>query len=368
MKYLINLCCSSLFVVYTITAYAQSKYKIAFDKQLASNTMYSKGNIGKFASSKNAYNFMAMGYYLDANNIMYTKTGDIEYLNNNLKIVEAVLLNNSAYSQNKWLVSVNKNNQNVNSNGQQSLVFEGYFFRYLGDFLFVIKGKNLFKEKHSRIQTALRSAFDKWNTRSLNGYNDQSRLFHERLHIGANWAVVAMYLNIFNPNSSYKKFQDDFDFQLRKALKIVNKNGRDCYVWNSTYSDRFTGSLKKIAKYTAEVQDVTHGNHIVNYVLTANRLKKGGWGEDDLRKFSNTLGILIWNASTQTFSDNVDGSKSSARELRGTGWKQSDGWMKLMDFDTDLRKYYESFYSKNKNTIDKSSLGLQFIANLYSTK
>lgn len=50
--------------------------------------------------------------------------------------------------------------------------------------------------------------------------------------------------------------------------------------------------------------------------------------------------------------------------VKNTGWKQSDGWMKLINYNSSLKNIYNLYYKINKNKINKSSIGLQYIANL----
>src|SRR5690606_6428221 len=180
----------------------------------------------------------------------------------------------------------------------------------------------------------------------------------------ANWDVVSLYLSKYYHNKDYVSFYSEFDEQLKKALDVVVKQGYDCYVWNSTYPMLFTSKLKRIKSYDALVQDVTHGNHVINYVITSHELGVGVWTKDDLRKFANTIKYIVWNPKSESFSDNVDGTNIYGTSLSKTGWRQSDGWMKLIKYDSKLKSIYLNFYKGNKSLVDSSSLGLQFISNL----
>src|SRR5690606_16935261 len=134
------------------------------------------------------------------------------------------------------------------------------------------------------------------------------------------------------------------------------------YAWNSNYPDRFTKSLKANLHNPSHIQDVTHGNHELNYIITAVNLQTGTWNKKDLERFSNTIKYSVWNENSLSFSDYVDGTNSSSKELKNTGWKQSDGWMKLIDYDPDLLHIYSEYFQKNTKMIQHSSLGLQYIA------
>src|SRR5690606_1095318 len=245
---------------------AQSDIDRGYSQRLKANFGYSESKIQHFSVNKNAYDFMALGYYVNANNIMYLKTQNKEYLNKNMEVIEAVLLADNDYRQDKWRVKVAKSNRNASVNGQQSLLFEGYFFRYVVEFLHISEEKSLLpSNRRNSILKEAKYSFDKWYYRSVRSYKDASRLYHVRLHVGANWAAVALYLHRFTKEKKYKDFYESFDKQLKQALEIKVINGNECYVWFSTYPERFTESLRRTEKEKKIVQDVSHGNHVVNY-------------------------------------------------------------------------------------------------------
>ncbi|SEA69339.1 hypothetical protein SAMN05421540_11029 [Psychroflexus halocasei] len=336
---------------------------------LDENTAYSYEVLSKMSLENNAYNFIAMGYLLNANNIMYLKTKDTTYLSKNLKLVENVLKSyvpNQKNSKN-WTIQVSKNNGNFKHNGSESIVFEGYFFRYVGQFLYIIHNNNLFKSKQPSIFNGLKYSFDKWNKISVKRHGDQSNLFHQRFHISATWAEVALYLDCMGAQKPYYySFYSTFDEQLAGALIEKKFNDHPYYIWNSTYRNRFTNALKKRKSNPNIIQDVTHGNHVVEYVLTAVKLGSETWSKEDLKKFSNTILYSMYNNMEHRFSDNVDGSFSKNESFQNTGWKVSDGWIKLIPYDEELAVLFKNFYKKNQLKIKNSSLSLQFQANLYN--
>lgn len=359
-----------LFVIFCllfgVSSNSQNFEKI-YQERLSNSTDYSFEDIKAYAKSNNAYQFMSLGYFLNANDIMYNKTKDVKYLDLNIQILNTMLIekNKYNYNDNAWLMDVDSKNQNSWINGKESLTFEGYFFRYVGEFLDIIKTNNLYVKKQDVILSSLENAFDKWLNISEKKYNDASNLFHLRLHIAANWASAALYLYKYTKDNKYNKYKDfysAFDQQLKLNLKEKKVNGFTCYIWNSTYSTRFTKSLKGQKSYNPEIQDVLHANHIVNYVLVANKIEPSVWTKDDLVKFSNTLAEIIY--SNNDFSDDVDGTASKSKELINTGWKQSDGWMKLIPYNSKLDSIYTNYYKNNTSKVNKSTYALQFIANL----
>lgn len=332
------------------------------DYNLAMKTNRSYGNdaIKSFSKSKNAYDFMALGYFLNANTNMYLKTGNVAYLESNLAVIKPILLDNSSasYTKNNWKMNVAKGNQNAVVNGQEHLISEAYFFRYVGEFLYVIRERGLFKNYQGDILKGLEYSFSKWKDRSFAKYGDYSLLFHQRLHTGANWATVALYLNEFDPSgrAGYTTFIDQFDDQLNKALVLKSKWGQKYYIWNSTYPEQFCTALKSIKRYAPVVQDVSHGNHVVLYLLKARELGNKNWYTLNFDYLSNTLKINILKKNG--FADNVDGSTSAS--VVNTGWKVSDGWYKLIYKDKSLYRMFEKSLMNYKSKIKGSSLEGQF--------
>jgi hypothetical protein len=334
-----------------------------YEKQLVNSSNYSFNDIEAFAKSKNAYHLMSLGYFVDANNIMFSKTKDLKYLDLNLKIIN-IMFSNKIKDNDKWLMNVNSTNQNSFINGKESITYEGYFSRYFAEFLDIVITNKLYINNQKILISNLKNTFDKWLIRSLAKYHDASNLYHQRLHIAANWGCTALYLYKYTNEVKYKDFYRELDMQLRSSLKEVSVAGHNCYIWNSTYSSRFTTALKNMKNYKDEIQDVSHANHVLNFVIAAHKIEPEVWGDADLVKFSNTLLYIIFKKDN--FSDSVDGSSSLNKEMFGTGWKQSDGWMKLIPYNSRLYDIYLTYFLKNNSKINKSTYSLQYIANLYN--
>ncbi|WP_306622038.1 hypothetical protein [Chryseobacterium ginsenosidimutans] len=318
--------------------------------------------MGVSSKSKNTYDFMALGYFINANNNMYLKTKDKKYIDNNISIIKPILIDtnsNSAYQKNVWVMNVGKNNQNATVNGQEHLISEGYFFRYIGEFLDILAKNNLYTNYQPLIKSGLKYSFNKWKARSFSKYDDYSMLFHQRLHTGANWAIVALYLMKYDASSkdTYSTFVNQFDQELKKAL-VVNRSasGVSYYTWNSTYPDKFCKALQAIKNYKPVVQDVSHGNHVVLYLIKARELNNANWKDFDFSYLANTLKLKI--LKTDSIADNVDGTTDPT--VKNTGWRISDGWMKLIYYDKSLYPLFEKSLTNYQNRIDNSGLELQF--------
>ena len=337
-----------------------SQNKKIYEYNLNSNKNYGYNKIKSISKSNNAYNFMALGYFINANNNMYLKTKDKSYLETNLEIIKPILLNNDQnnYIKGNWKMNVAKTNQNAVVNGQEHLISEGYFFRYVGEFLDIISKNKLYKEHQSKICGGLIHSFSKWKERSFEKYGDYSSLFHQRLHTGANWGIVAMYLNIYDTNNSkdYSTFINQFDEQLKKALVLKTEGGKKYYTWNSTYPEKFCKALKTLKNYKPVIQDVSHGNHVVLYLLKAKELNNSNWNNFNFTYLSNTLKMKI--LKTYSIADNVDGT--STNDVKNTGWKISDGWYKLIYIDQTLDPLFQSSLNIYNNKIQGSFLEAQF--------
>ena len=364
---LINVLVISIVLYLPKLDYAQENYVKNFNNNLKINSKYNFDKIKAFSQSTNAYNFMALGYFINANNMMYQKTSNTEYLDNNLDVIKPILIDkgNQNYKSNIWKMNVSKGNANYASNGRENVISEGYFFRYVGEFLDIITSNDLYRDEQVGILDGLKYSFFKWRRISFERYGDyNSLLFHLRLHTGANWATTALYLKKYDRNNgvAYDRFIDKFDEQLKKAMKVEVSNGKKYLIWNSTYPDKFSHLLRSMKNYPSKIQDVSHGNHVVVYFLKTQELDSKNWTDFNIDYLINTLELKI--IKDDSFADNIDGS--SSQSVRNTGWKQSDGWMKLIQYRPSLKKHYSSYYNilKNKQLIDNSMLGLQFFANL----
>lgn len=342
--------------------FAQSPFARDFNDSFNHNKNYSFTKIKERSINNNAYDFMALGYFINANNNMYLKTKEKKYLDYNLEVLKPILVDKgfSNYKNNNWKMDAPLSNQNAIVNGQEHLISEGYFFRYVGEFLDIIKTNKLYKKQQKNILNGLKFSFQKWKERSFDKHNDYSLFFHLRLHTGANWATVALYLKKYDSKkkSEYTTFINQFDEQLKKALKLKSKDGLMYYEWNSTYPEKFCNSLKNRKEYKPVIQDVSHGNHVVLYLIKANELNNPNWKNFNYTYLANTLKVNILKPDVIT--DNVDGTANTQSVLKNSGWKISDGWYKLIYYDNDLISYFKKCLPLYESKIKNSFLELQF--------
>ncbi|ETZ24552.1 hypothetical protein [Pedobacter sp. V48] len=357
-----------------INANGQSSFfKSRFNNTLNSGNSYnSKIRIKKYSTDGNTYNFLLLGYYLNANNMMYKSTNDISYLENNADVIKGIresgLQNpkNGNSASYRWTAKIKSNQSNYSKNNQEFILYEGYVFRYIAEYYYLVS--KLPNKSGLEVDVDfIKADFFKWYKLSMSSFGDDSLLQSLRTHMGSHWATLAMYLYILDNNDAdkiiYKKVYSKYSNSLRANLKVVDLDGKKGYIWNSTWDKPFTKYLVDKSKKTkSEIQDVSHGNHIVQFVLDSYELHLNDWSLTDIQYFANTLKYRIWDDNLNKFSDNVDGT-SLVGKYKGSGWKQSDGWMKLMMYDRTLYPIYKKFYLKNASIIDSSSLNLQFYSN-----
>lgn len=197
------------------------------------------------------------------------------------------------------------------------------------------------------------------NSIVLNG--DLSQIFRIRTHIGSHWVMLAMYLNLITNNPSNKKIKQEvingYNNGLKNNFKVGKENSKSLYQWNSTWDLPFTKrqvNIKLNNKDAKIIQDVNHGNQVIEYTLSSFKLGYSDWSLIDINNLINTLKIKIW-PSSKIFNDKVDGSKSDNYQNSGAKYKQSFGWMKLMYYNTNnkLHKRYKNYYNANKEFIDE---------------
>jgi len=344
-----------IIVLFGLNVNGQSiDYLDEFNKVLNSNysTGYSEKRINAKSKSGNAIFFLETNYFINANNIQGNKEVS-------RKIIQNIIDSSSIDAENRytWLVTdVSPENKNFSQKGKEFLLYEGYVFRYIAEFQYRYPEATL-SDKHF-----VKKVFFKWKKRSSMNHGDMSSLYGVRFHIGSHWATVATYLTKTDSENKelYQSFIDEYDKQLKKSLKVVKIDGAECYVWNSTYQEKYTNLLNRRSNEDYIIQDVSHGNHIVQYVIDSYNLGSDVWKKKDLERFANTLKYIIWKDKNKP-ADRVDGSFSNAM-----GWKQSDGWMKLMVIlnDKELFEIYDSFYKNNSNKVDKFYPNLQYFANM----
>lgn len=369
------------------------KFDASFYGGVVGKGVFNDSRYFSFSKSGDAHKFIALSYVVNALNIMYKATGNIKYLETNRTIIKNVIDNsvkvplewsgkkadgnrngNMKAYYNAWLVRSNAPKQIF---GRDWMLYEGYFFRYVGQYLYILH-KNHLEQKYSVFRKSYDSTlayvendvWGKWKNRSLLEKSSLTRFFASRIHMGSHWAALALYLEQLTSDtvkfSEYKTVIDTYNILLKNNLQLKVADGHVCYVWHAAYDSLPNESpLNKVIQFKKQTNwgDISHGNQVVSYVLAAYWIDSSTWKARDITRLINTAKYINWLPQESRFKDTFAG-KSNFKELQGVGWKQSDGWLKLASYDRDLLNIYKTFYRNNYKKIDYSYLSLQFYAQM----
>lgn len=372
----IRVCLVASIILYSRTVKSQD-FKQKYDSILLSNNVSSLKKIYGFAKSSNPNDFVKLSYYIDANNMMYQSTGEKKYLDYNYTIVEYLISSGKKDTKNsnlsrRWTARIGQHQSNAHMNGKEFILYEGYLFRHLANFAYLVKKSQLYpNEKKLMIKEFVEDNFLKIYNQSIGLYGDLSELYSIRTHMGSHWAMTALYLypitnNKVNKNI-YKQVISEYNKGLKQNFKLKNLDKDYYYQWNSTWDIPFTRlqkSKKRTGKEQDEIQDVAHGNQVVEYIIAAHEMGYPDWSYLDLQYLANTLKNKI-GFSKNAFAATIDGKRGKNTVDTGAGYKQSTGWMKLAKYDQSkkLKALYKDYYISNRVFIDKMYLNLQYYAN-----
>lgn len=360
-----------VFMGATIIGFCQKLQKVSADSFYSFYTAINKKGVSPseialgYSKSGNSYDFMTLRSTLGTLNSIIAETADERLINEEILLINN-LINSAQVSQNipnnkyefkdgyKGWIALKTNERNKGSQFLEVPLFESYSFFYITQFLYLIR-KNKWIEKSSAnkvwwkntLSFIEKNEWKKWYERSYKIHNKYYRVFlRSRTHMGSHWAGIAMYLKEMTSNSDIKgeckKAQEQYDTLLKRNLKL-NPTCQSAWVWNSTYDN--TMGTDANATESSIIQDVSHGNHVVAYITAAYQLGDMCWRSEDIQSLCNTLKYIIYNKQTNTFADNVDGTKDPSRPGRGNFVE--DGWIKLSKYDLEVANIFNLF-SQNK--------------------
>lgn len=313
----------------------------------------------------NSFLFMNLSYPVDGLLTMFKATNDKRYLEICHSIIKNVINSSDSVRighENVFIWKADSTDQrNKNVEGKEVILFEGYLIRYFAEYCYILSTiDNGFKEgfEFDKIHAFVVDEFLKWYYRSIQQFGNASLLETTRTHMGSHWAAIANYLyQIENDKKRKGIFFNVFtkyNEALKKNLKIKTQgSGNQYYVWNSTWDSS--------VKSGSVVQDISHGNQVVRYILDCYEIDSTFWKRADIDRFIKTLKLKI--LSSTNLPDNVDGSSSNDRYLINSGWRLSDGWMRLMFYDKTLFNDFLTLYLRKKQMINRSSFNLEFYSN-----
>lgn len=327
----------------------------------------------KMSTRGNAYQFMEMRGFLNANNALIEKKYDeiaieyqlilIENIIESSQISKLIKNNKSSYKDNfkTWITISDREMQY-----KEGPLYEGYAFFYIAQFLYYTK-KNGWSDasirNNQRWKNVLtfieENVWTKWYERSLKRYKNKYRFFlWSRTHMGSHWAGVAMYVGELSENESIRKQCNSLVIQYDTLLKRNFKTQGEGYVWNCTY-DYVKGTDADASKEKI-MQDVSHGNHVVSYIIAAYEFGNKNWILKDVKKLAFTFSNFIYDEKQNEFNDNVDGS--NIINGKNNGDFVGDGWVKLAKYDKHTKNIMNKL--QETNSIYKYNQEIPFKSNL----
>jgi len=339
-------------------------------------TMYSSSNYKRVALNKSkssdAYMFMSLRNTVAAFNIILDKEYNRDVIEEYKLIVDNIIntaqvskeIQNNRYRYKDTYMGWITLKENSSSHIEVPL-YESYIFLRITHFLYQLKNMGWVEESkenqawwNKTLSFVEENVWNKWVSRSFKKYNSYRYLLRSRTHMGSHWAGIAMYLNNITSNlkikEETKKIVEQYDLLLKRNLKISGET----YIWNSTYDDvEGTDAYKDTTK---RMQDVSHANHVVLYIISAYEFGNPNWSLLDVQRLGNTFKYIIYNEKEDTFADNVNGTSSKSRP----GWGNfiADGWVKLASYDKDVYTILTRF--KNNDILKKYDQELMYRANL----
>lgn len=331
------------------------------------------------SKSGNSYDFMSLRDVIGGLNAKISDSLDLNYIEYQRSLIDniikssqksSVIINNNSYNDgfNGW-VSLTKNK----SYHKEVVLYESYSFFYITQFLYILKENGWVHQSKTNkdwwietLQFIEKNEWEKWFERSNQAKHKYYWAFlRGRTHMGSHWAGVALYLSKMTTDPQIKrqceKLQKDYDLLLKRNFK-PNPYFPSAYVWNSTYDN--TQGTDATETKLGIIQDVSHGNHVVSYIVAAYELGDKDWTKEDIYSLCNTFKLVIYNKDANTFADNVDGSA----DLNRPGWGNfiADGWSKLSRYDKDIQEIF--LKTLDKKEIKKYNSGIQLKANLFNSK
>lgn len=346
----------------------RSDNSVLLDRYLRNEYLKNFEKAKALSLSANSYNFMELRSFISAlNTIVKSKDKNEPFIAHQIILIDHIVNSSrwekagmaSTQDDFKGWVSLNERG----GYGREVVLYESYSFYAIVQFLFYLKDNGWVSKKpdnlkwwSEKVKFIEDHVWTKWLTRSQRIHNDKFRMFFRtRTHMGAHWAGIAMYLEKITSDpkveATTKAYYNQYDKLLKSNMKVVG--GKDhYYVWNSTYD------LNK--PRVSVIQDVSHGNHVVEYIVSAFEVGNINWTINDIKALCNTVKYSIYDANRNTFKDNLNGSND--RQRPGRGNFQADGWVKLSSYDKDVSIIYNKF-RKNRNILQRYNQEFQFMVN-----
>src|SRR5690606_8501146 len=353
------------------------------------NKRYKNGTVRRnqlsIIEQGDSYQLMEFSRGIGALIAMYEATDSLEYLNEAIDLCKLIIQKcqegrhisgNSEYFKDGYKGWVNQNPNKMKNKGphmSEVPLFESYFFRYLSKLIYLMKQvenepASFGSDSQFFLDFVEINGWEKWYIRGeRKSENCYPYLFRNRTHMTSHWAVVALYLNELTNDShkknQYQDFLSRFDNQLKRNLKLTSDSA---YVWNITWDEPWPyGTHCNPAAAEAIIQDVSHGNHVITYIIESYELGRGDWTYSDLQKFSNTIKYLIYDANNRRFNGDL-GGKFIPKVANGI--QMADGVLELARYDENLYSLFRSVYRAQYERYPFSMYEPQYVGEMFNAE
>lgn len=332
-----------------------------------------KDHAESISQSGDAFHLMRLRKTIGALNTLVLTTGEEYWIEQQKQIINNLIssaqtsanIPNNIQYHDHFMGWISKNPEK-SSYQKEVPLYESYSFFYISQFLFILDDigwVDRSNENRQWWQNTLTFVEDniwtKWFVRS----SSNNRIFlRSRIHMGSHWAGVAMYLGAISDNLAIKSQTETvvahYDMLLKRNLIEVEGG----YQWNSTYDDVSGTDAKGSSR--SSIQDVSHGNHVISYIIAAYEFGNENWKLRDLQKLAYTVKHFIYDYENNQFFDFVDGTYVSSG--RGSGNNIADGWVKLAAYDEQVKIIFTNFEQTRHAT--RHSQEFLFRSSMYKFK
>lgn len=326
----------------------------------------SQKRVLSFSTQGNSFNFMHLGPVLNSLCLMYENTKEEKYLLSAHEIISNVIASSAPNGKNfqSWKVSSSRAGYE-SANGKEWNLFEAHLFRYVVTYLYLvqanrenIQSSTILADNSKIVAFVEKNVWDKWLKVNNRNFSELTTFYGVRTHMGAQWAQIALGLSKLSKDATrraeYTDFYRKYNMELRKNLKLID----GCYIWNSTWDESAIKELRARRASNRDktaIQDVAHANQIIQYVLMEHEID-GSWTDTDIQYFANTFKSKIYNKETKSVYPNVDGS-GTPKFIN-----LSDGWMKLANYDNEVKAMMIEYHQNNLKKIEGSPYSTQFFS------
>jgi len=328
----------------------------------------------RLSATGSSHDFEEISYGIDALRNMYKVTLDTMYLNDGISLINRVIslaektheiARNNFPLKSKELGWID-NNSGTYMQGQESSLYEGKLFKSVLPLIYEIQkcpnlvNQSQYKEFVDRTSIFIRdNVWKKWFNRSYLVPEPCGKyIFDGRTHMASHWATIALYLSKMfggKEDGGYSAALSKYNASLKANMKRHPLN-RKAVIWNSTWDKGWFVSTgcRKLQEAT-EVQDMSHGNEVVSYIIKSYELGFF-WTKKDIKRLVLLTTEILWLPSASSFCFLID-----CGQRKKTAYFIAEGFAKLGKFSSKLTSQLSRFI-QHENNLNYSRQGCQLLA------